>query len=148
MKATVRNQIRNNMAVSSNWSRNPRFQRVQCGFESRHRYFSLNLKESGIKRIFTIPKSFYIEKVGFMANSNIVSKATTYLRSLSRKRVNRVVTADDVQNFLTRNGFRGDLNERLSVVRQVLRSPNFYAVGTTRSKREEARSRTITAWTA
>lgn len=83
-----------------------------------------------------------------MANSNLVTKATTYLRSLSRKRVNRVVTADDVQNFLTKQGFRGTNNERLSIVRQVLQAPNFLAIGTTRSKREEARSRTITAWTA
>lgn len=83
-----------------------------------------------------------------MATSNIVSKATSYLRSLSRKRVNRIVTADDVQNFLTRQGFSGSTNARLSVVRQVLRTPNFYSVGETASKREAARSRTITAWTA
>ncbi len=83
-----------------------------------------------------------------MANSNLVTKATTHLRSLSRKRVNRVVTADDVQNFLNKQGFFGSDNARLSIVRQVLQTPNFTPVGTTRSKRQEARSRTITAWTA
>jgi hypothetical protein len=76
-----------------------------------------------------------------------VSKATSYLRSLARRRNSAVVTADDVQNFLNRNNFPGNQNARLSVIRSVLRQPNFYAVGLTRSKREEARSRTITAWT-
>jgi hypothetical protein len=76
-----------------------------------------------------------------------VSKATSYLRSLARRRNDAVVTADDVQNFLSQNGFRGNTNERLSVIRSVLREPNFYAIGTTKSNRDAARSRTISAWT-
>jgi hypothetical protein len=82
-----------------------------------------------------------------MSNIQTVTKATSYLRSLARRRVSSVVTADDVQNFLNRQGFTGNQNERLSVIRSVLREPNFYYAGLTRSKREAARSRTITAWT-
>ena len=77
----------------------------------------------------------------------MVSKATTYLRGLARRRSDSIVTADDVQNYLTKNGFRGNVNERLSIVRSVLREPNFVTAGTVRSEREAARSRTITAWT-
>jgi hypothetical protein len=76
-----------------------------------------------------------------------VAKAASYLRSLARKRNSSIVTADDVQNFLNRNGFKGSINQRLSVVRSVLRGPSFEQVGATRSNRAEARSRTITAWT-
>jgi hypothetical protein len=76
-----------------------------------------------------------------------VSKATTYLRGLARKRTSAIVTADDVQNYLTRNGFRGNTNERLSVIRSVLREPTFNAVGTVKSNRDAARSRTISSWT-
>lgn len=77
----------------------------------------------------------------------MVSKATGYLRGLARRRSNSLVTADDVQNYLTKNGFRGNVNERLSIVRSVLRSPNFISAGTMQSSREAARGRTITAWT-
>ena len=77
----------------------------------------------------------------------MVSKATGYLRGLARRRSNSMVTADDVQSYLTKNGFRGNQNERLSVVRSVLRTPNFVSAGTTQSSREAARGRMITAWT-
>jgi hypothetical protein len=77
----------------------------------------------------------------------MVSKATGYLRGLARRRSNSTVTADDVQSYLTKNGFRGNVNERLSIVRSVLRSPNFTSMGLTQSSREVARGRSITAWT-
>lgn len=75
-----------------------------------------------------------------------VAKATSYLRSLAKKRTSSIVTADDVQSFLSKAGFKGNTNKRLSVIRSVLRGPTFYAIGNTRSTREAARSRTITAW--
>jgi len=83
-----------------------------------------------------------------MTTSSIESRAITHLRSLSRNRVNNVVTADDVQNFLTKINFKGTSNARLSIVRTVLQSPNFVTVGYTKSKRPVARGRTITAWVA
>jgi len=82
-----------------------------------------------------------------MATTNLVSQTTNYLRGLARRRNSGIVTADDVVNFLTKKNVRLSQNERLSVTRQVLGAPNFYAIGYTRSARPEARSRTITAWT-
>jgi hypothetical protein len=82
-----------------------------------------------------------------MKREQLVSKATTYVRGLANRRSTRIVTADDVQNYLTKNGFRGSQNARLSIVRSVLSRSNFLPVGTTQSSREVARSRTITAWT-
>jgi hypothetical protein len=79
---------------------------------------------------------------------SVVTKATTYVRSLARRRGSRIVTADDVQNYLTKQNFRGNQNERLSVVRSVLNDRNFTKIGTTQSSRDVARSRTISAWTA
>lgn len=78
----------------------------------------------------------------------VVSGLTNYLRSLSRRRGTSVVTADDAQRFLDNKNFSGNQNERLSVIRSVLREPTFSSVGFTPSSREAARGRTITTWTA
>lgn len=78
----------------------------------------------------------------------LVSKTTTYVKGLVRRRSNAIVTADDVQNYLTKNGYRGTQNERLSIVRSVLREPTFVSNGSVPSTREAARGRSITAWTA
>lgn len=80
-------------------------------------------------------------------SSNMVSQLTSYLRGLSRRRSSGYVTADDVQNFLSRKGFRGNQNQRLSITRTVLSAPEFTSVGSVPSKRDAARSRRITAWT-
>lgn len=78
---------------------------------------------------------------------SVVTKATSYVKGLARRRGSRIVTADDVQNYLTKNRFRGNQNDRLSIVRSVLNDSNFVSLGRTRSTRDVARSRTITAWT-
>ena len=84
-----------------------------------------------------------------MANRDrVISQLNSYLRGLSRRRSDGIVTADDVQNYLTRKGFNFGQNERLSVTRSVLGEPNFVPVGTVSSRREAARGRTITAWSA
>jgi len=78
----------------------------------------------------------------------LISKVTSYVRGLSKRREDNRVTADDVQTYLTKNKFRGNVNERLSVVRSVLRAPTFTRVGSQASERDAARGRMITAWSA
>lgn len=81
-----------------------------------------------------------------MSNDKVVENARSYVRGLIRRRNNRKASADDVQRYLNLKGFRGDVNERLSVVRSVLRTP-LRPTGTMKSRRPEARGRSITAWT-
>lgn len=84
-----------------------------------------------------------------MANRDrVVSQLNSYLRGLSRRRSNGIVTADDVQNYLTKKGFGMGQNERLSLTRSVLGEQNFVAVGEVPSRRPAARGRVITAWSA
>lgn len=82
-----------------------------------------------------------------MSNTDkTVSQLRSYLRGLSRRRNSGIVTADDVQNYLTRKQFSGNTNERLSIIRSVLREPTFFRAGSVQSKREAARGRRVTAW--
>lgn len=76
-----------------------------------------------------------------------VTQLQSYLRGLARRRVNGVVTADDVQNYLNRKGFALSSSARLSLTRQALQEPTFLNVGSVPSKRPVARGRKITAWT-
>jgi hypothetical protein len=82
-----------------------------------------------------------------MSDSKTVTQLTSYLRGLARRRKNSIVTADDVQNFLTRKNFTASQNERLSITRTVLQEPTFLPVGMVASKRGVARGRRVTAWT-
>jgi hypothetical protein len=82
-----------------------------------------------------------------MANT-LESVLTSYLRRLATRRVNRSVTADDVNNYLVQKGYDFlSQNERLSVTRSVLNEQNFTPTGTAPSARPEARGRQITVWT-
>ena len=83
-----------------------------------------------------------------MASEKIINKASSYLQTLSRRRANGVVTADDVQNYLSKNKFNGGQNERLSVVHSVLKMPTFYAIGFQKSNRPRAKGRAILKWVA
>lgn len=83
-----------------------------------------------------------------MATEKIINKAAKYLETLSRRRANGVVTADDVQNYLSKQKFSSNQNERLSVVRSVLQVPRFYPMGEQKSTRPKARGRTIRTWVA
>lgn len=83
-----------------------------------------------------------------MDRHTVVTKATSYMRKLARDRSTHIVTADDVQNFLNRNAYSNNVNERMSVVRSVLSEANqFRIAGTTQSTRQPARGRRIAAWT-
>jgi hypothetical protein len=82
-------------------------------------------------------------------NEKIQNKLRSYLRSLSKRRNSRVVTADDAHTFLSRNGVNErQVRTRLSYINSVLRKPDFKPVGYTYSEREAARSRIITEWRA
>jgi hypothetical protein len=84
-----------------------------------------------------------------MSNSPLVQQATTYLKSLSRRRQTGLVSADDVHSFLDRNNaFVGNSNVRLSFIRRVLRKPTFVDIMNVPSKRPVAKGRKITGWIA
>lgn len=85
-----------------------------------------------------------------MANTaeSLRSSLNTYLRSLSRKRSDNVVTADDAQNYLSKAGFRNNAMKRLSVINSVLREPLFENVGARPSSRPAAKSRQVSEWIA
>lgn len=70
-----------------------------------------------------------------------------YLRSLSKRRSNKIITADDAQTFLTKKGLKPiQVKTRLSIINSVLRKPNFYKVGSRNSSRSVARGRVISEW--
>ena len=83
-----------------------------------------------------------------MATEKIIDKASKYLQTLSRRRANGTVSADDVQNYLNKQKYAGSQNERLSIVRSVLQVPTFYPMDFKKSTRPKARGRTIRTWVA
>jgi hypothetical protein len=83
-----------------------------------------------------------------MNTSKINKQLYTYLRSLSYKRVNGVVTADDAHRFLSRKGIRKNPNVRLSYINKTFSSHTFIPMGTAASSREQAKYRKITQWYA
>lgn len=79
----------------------------------------------------------------------IVRGMRSWLYSLSRRRVNNTVTADDAHTYLDRQGFRKrEIFTRLSFINAVLRDGNFDVVGKTPSTRPAARRRLINEWMA
>lgn len=75
-------------------------------------------------------------------------KVTNYLRSLAARRTTGVVTADDVNNYLSRDGVQPEqVRTRLSFINSVLREPMFEQTGTVPSSRPAAKGRSISAWT-
>jgi len=72
----------------------------------------------------------------------------SYLRSLANRRNDGVVTADDVHNYLTRDGVREQQTRtRLSFINSVFSSEMFERVGMTASTRPQARGRAISVYT-
>jgi hypothetical protein len=72
----------------------------------------------------------------------------SYLRSLANRRESGVVTADDVHNYLTRDGVREQQTRtRLSFINSVFSSEMFERVGTMASSRPSAKGRAISAYT-
>lgn len=79
---------------------------------------------------------------------SMTRKLTSYLRSLANRRSTGVVTADDVHNYLTRDGVNvGQVRTRLSFINSVFGSGMFEQVGAMPSARPQAKGRTISTWT-
>ena len=77
-----------------------------------------------------------------------VRRIASYLRSLATRRSTGVVTADDVHNYLNRDGVRPQqVRTRLSFINSVFSSEMFERVGTMASTRPQARGRAISAYT-
>lgn len=81
--------------------------------------------------------------------TRIVEGLRSYLRNLSKRRSDRVVTADDAHQYLNRRGIsERRYYVRMSYINSVLRRPDFRPSGRRTSQREAARYRRITAWRA
>ena len=94
------------------------------------------------KRMFN-PRSFTRSE-----RETTTRKLTSYLRGLANRRSTGVVTADDVHNYLTREGVLAkQIRTRLSFINAALAgSGMFEQTGMTRSGRPEAKGRAISAW--
>ena len=77
---------------------------------------------------------------------DVVRRMATYLRSLANRRSSGVVTADDANAFLSRQGFRGKVSTRLSYINTVFGSGMFEQTGMTYSTRPQAKGRAISTW--
>jgi hypothetical protein len=75
-----------------------------------------------------------------------VRRMATYLRSLANRRSSGVVTADDANAFLAREGFRVNVKTRLSYINTVFGSGMFEQTGMTYSTRPQAKGRAISTW--
>jgi predicted Zn-dependent protease len=74
-------------------------------------------------------------------------RIASYLRSLASRRSSGTVSADDVHNYLTRDGVNvGQVRTRLSFINSVFGSGMFEQAGMTRSVRPQAKGRAISAW--
>lgn len=81
------------------------------------------------------------------SSTDIRTKMHTHLRSLSKRRTDGFVTADDANKFLDTSGVSPYLTDvRLSITRSVLNKPEFRASGWTTSRRPVARNRSIRRW--
>jgi len=92
-------------------------------------------------------KNRYFNTTEFEATAR---RMTSYLRSLSNRRSSGVVTADDVNAYLTREGVhQKQVRTRLSFINSVLAgSGEFEQNGMVASTRPQAKGRSITAWMA
>jgi len=77
-----------------------------------------------------------------------ISRLRSYLRRLSIRRKDGVVTADDAHKFLTREGVT-DPNERLRITNSVLNAHNdeFTSGATRPSARPQMKGYRISEWT-
>lgn len=81
-------------------------------------------------------------------NEGLVSNLRSYLRGLARRRSTGTVTADDAQNYLTKNGLPMErVRTRVAVINSAFMSGDFQAAGSVPSSRPAAKGRYITEWT-
>ena len=91
---------------------------------------------------------FEVRSYNEMERESTTRRIMSYLRSLANRRSTGTVSADDVHNYLTRDGVREQQTRtRLSFINSVFGSGMFEWAGMTRSTRPQARGRAIAAWT-
>jgi predicted Zn-dependent protease len=92
---------------------------------------------------------FEVRSYNEQERQSTTRRIATYLRSLANRRSTGTVSADDVHNYLTRDGVREQqVRTRLSFINSVFGSGMFEQAGMTRSTRPQAKGRSITAWMA
>lgn len=80
-------------------------------------------------------------------NPKFQRRLETYLTRLSRKRSDGIVTANDVTDFMTKNGYRmSNVRQRIRYTNATLRRPNFRPVGYRASTNPNAKYRQIRTW--
>jgi len=79
--------------------------------------------------------------------SKLVSGLRSYLRSIANRRQSGLVTADDANTYLARNGVNTkQVRVRQSLINSAFQGGSFFPTGMTVSSRPVAKSRSITAW--
>ena len=80
-------------------------------------------------------------------NETMVNSLRSYLRTLAKRRASATVTADDAQNYMTKQGIPSQrIRTRLALINAALQGGEFYQVGKVASTRPAARGRQITEW--
>lgn len=91
---------------------------------------------------------FEVRSYNEQERQSTTRRIVSYLRSLANRRDSGVVTADDVHNYLTRDGVREQQTRtRLSFINSVFGSGMFEQVGMMPSSRPAAKGRTISTYT-
>lgn len=91
---------------------------------------------------------FQVRTYNEQERESTTRRIMSYLRSLATRRDSGIVTADDVHNYLNRDGVREQqVRTRLSFINSVFSSGMFERVGMTSSSRPAARGRAISTYT-
>ena len=91
---------------------------------------------------------FEVRRYNEQERMSTTRRIMTYLRSLANRRNDGMVSADDVHNYLTRDGVREQqVRTRLSFINAVFSTGMFEQVGTAPSTRPQAKGRSISMWT-
>ena len=91
---------------------------------------------------------FEVRSYNEQERNNTTRRIVSYLRSLANRRSTGVVSADDVHNYLTRDGVREQQTRtRLSFINSVFSGEMFEVAGTMASTRPSAKGRAISTYT-
>jgi predicted Zn-dependent protease len=91
---------------------------------------------------------FEVRRYNEQERMSTTRRIVSYLRSLANRRSTGVVSADDVHNYLTRDGVREQQTRtRLSFINSVFSGEMFEVAGTMASTRPSAKGRAISTYT-
>jgi hypothetical protein len=91
---------------------------------------------------------FEVRNYNEQERESTVRRIASYLRTLANRRNDGTVSADDVHNYLTRDGVREQqVRTRLSFINSVFSTGMFEQVGMAPSTRPQAKGRSISMWT-